>query len=183
MTHVFTHVRRNAVAYVALFFAIGGGTGYAAATANKKTVHGCVNNRTRALYVQKRCRRGESPIVWNQQGPQGATGRTGASPVTAWTVVGGSGSTFGGHGFTVQHLATGTYRLTATPPQCAQVQVSPPLVTVSDSNPPAGHAAGNFPVAWVGDDAGASFTVTTGVVANGVFAPEDVPFNVQESCS
>jgi|SRR5579884_4263975 len=183
MTHLLKHLRHNAIAYVALFFAIGAGGGYAVAAANKKTIHGCVNNRTHVLLVQKRCHRGERPIVWNQQGPQGITGRPGVSPVTAWTVVGSSGSTFGGHGFTVQHVATGTYRVTATPAQCADMTATPPVVSVSDSNPPAGHGAGTFPVAWVGDDAGSTFMVTTGIVTSGVFGAADVAFNVQESCS
>lgn len=183
MTHLLRHVRHNVIAYVALFFAVGAGGGYAVAAANKKTIHGCVNNRTHVLSIEKRCRRGEHSIAWNQQGPPGVTGRSGVSPVTAWTVVGGAGSTIGGHGITVQHVATGTYRVTATPAQCAQVPVSPPVVTVSDSNPPAGHTAGAFPVAWVADAAGSTFTVSTGVVVSGAFSPADLTFNVQESCS
>jgi hypothetical protein len=183
MTHVFTHLRHNVIAYVALFFAIGAGGGYAVAAANKKTIHGCMNRHTHALFVEKRCHRGESPVVWNQQGPQGANGRPGVSPVAAWTVVDGAGSTTGGHGITVQHMATGTYRVTATPAQCAQALVSPPMVSVSDSNPPAGHASGAFPVAWVGDAVGSTFTVTTGVVVSGAFSPADLTFNIQVPCS
>jgi hypothetical protein len=183
MNHLLKHLRHNVIAYVALFFAVGAGGGYAVAAASKKTIHGCVNNRTHVLLVQKRCHRGERPIVWSQQGPQGTPGRPGSSPVTAWTVVGGSGSTVGGHGIVVQHVATGTYRVTATPAQCAQLPASSPVVTPSDSNPPAGHTAGAFPVAWVGDDAGGTFTVFTGVVSSGMFSPADLTFNIQESCS
>lgn len=180
------HLRRNVFAYIALTCAVGAGAGYAVAAANNKTIHGCVNKRTHVLSIQKHCGRGQSSISWNQQGPPGATGETGpagASPVTAWAVVGGSGTTAGGHGITVQHVSTGSYRVTATPVQCAQAPASPPVVSVSDSNPPAGQAAGTFPVAWVGDAVGATFTVTTGIVASGTFAPADITFNVQVPCT
>ncbi len=183
MPHVLAHIRHNAVAYVALFFAVGAGGGYAAASVNKKTIHGCVNIRTHALFVVKRCGRGEVPLVWNQQGRQGATGRPGVSPVTAWTVVGGAGSTAGGHGFTVQHTGHRDLPPLGDAGAVRRVPVSPPVVTVSDSNPPAGQAAGAFPVAWVGDGVGSTFIVTTGVVVSGTFSPADLTFNVQESCS
>ena len=103
--------------------------------------------------------------------------------MTAWAVVSGSGVTTGGHGITVQHLSAGTYRVTATPAQCSQTLISPPVVSVSDSNPPAGQAAGTFPVAWVADAGGGSFTVTTGIVVGGSFTPTDHTFNVQVPCS
>ena len=181
---ILRHVRSNVIGYVAVFLAAG--SGYAIAASRTRTIHGCVDKQTHALFLQKRCSRGQSPIVWSQQGPQGTPGKTGpagTSPVTAWTVVGGSGATAGGHGITVQHLSTGTYRVTATPAQCAQATVSPPVVSVSDSNPPAGQAVGTFPMAWVGDDVGATFTVTTGIVTAGSFTPRDITFNVQIPCS
>jgi hypothetical protein len=159
--------------------------GYALAASSGPSLHGCADSRTGILHVQKRCHRGQRRIIWNQRGPQGlrgATGAAGTSPVTAWTVVGDSGSTFGGHGITVQHVSAGTYRITATPAQCAQ-GVTAPVVSVSDSNPPAGQTAGAFPVAWVGDAGGGTFTVTTGVVASGSFTPLDRPFNVQVPCT
>lgn len=81
--------------------------GYAIAASGGSTVHGCADARTGVLHLHKRCHRGQRRITWNQrglQGVRGATGPAGTSPVTAWTVVGDTGSTFGGHGITVQHL-------------------------------------------------------------------------------
>jgi hypothetical protein len=163
--------------------------GYALAASGGSTIHACADARTGVLHLQKRCGRDQRRVTWNQRGPQGprglsgATGPAGLSPITAWAVVGGSGATAGGHGITVQHLSTGSYRLTATPAQCSQTPISPPVVSVSDGNPPSGQAAGAFPVAWVGDAGGATFTVTTGIVSGGTFTPADRTFNVQVPCS
>lgn len=162
--------------------------GYALAASGGSTIHACADARTGTLHLQKRCHRGQRRITWNQRGPQGVrgaqgmTGPAGASPVTAWTVVGNAGSTLGGHGITVQHISAGTYQLTATPAQCAQ-GVSAAVVSVSDSNPPAGQVVGAFPVAWVGDAGGGTFTVHTGVVVSGSFTATDHTFNVQVPCT
>jgi hypothetical protein len=75
----------------------------------------------------------------------------------------------------------GTYQLTATATACLQA-VNNPVVSVSDSYPPAGQLAGAFPVAWIGDGPANQFTVFTGVVVNGVFTPSDHTFNVQDVC-
>ena len=97
LTRILSYLRRNVIAFVALFFALGAGGGYAIAATNNKTIHGCLNNRTRALYVQKRCHRGQSALVWNQQGPP--------SP-TAWAAVQANGFTgAGARGISVQHVS------------------------------------------------------------------------------
>jgi hypothetical protein len=156
--------------------------GYALAASGSTTIHACADTHTGILHVQKKCHRGQRRITWNQRGPQGLQGAAGTSPVTAWTVVGDTGSTFGGHGITVQHVSAGTYRVTATPPQCAQ-GIGAPVVSVSDANPPNGQTAGAFPVVWVGDAGGPTFTVTTGVVVSGSFTASDRQFNVQVPCT
>jgi hypothetical protein len=171
LTRILSFMRQNVIAFVALFFAVGAGGGYAIAATSTKTIHGCVNNRTHALYIQKRCHGGQSALVWNQQGA--------ASP-TAWASVLADGFTAGGHGIAVQHVSTGTYNVTATPSQC--VPASPgPTVTI-DSSPPSGLPAGGFPVAWETFNRN-KFTVYTGVVVNGSFTPSDEAFNVQVPCS
>jgi hypothetical protein len=160
--------------------------GYALASSDGPSIHACADASTGVLHLQKRCHHGQSRVIWNQRGPQGirgATGAAGTSPVTAWTVVGDAGSTLGGHGITVQHVSAGTYRVTATPAQCAQGPITAPVVSVSDSNPPAGQSSGAFPVAWVGDAGGGTFTVTTGVVVGGMFTATDHTFNVQVACT
>ncbi len=171
LTRILTYMRRNVIAFVALFFAIGGGGGYALAAANTKTIHGCVSNRTHALYVQKRCRAGQKALVWNQQGQP--------SP-TAWASVLANGFIGGGHGISVQHVSTGTYNVTATPSQCAAASPGP-TVTVN-TGPPEALPAGGFPEAWETFNRN-KFTVYTGVVAGGSFTPTDEAFNVQVPCS
>ena len=88
LTRILSYLRRNVIAFVALFFALGAGGGYAIAATNNKTIHGCVNKGTRVLYIQKRCHRGQSALVWSQQAPP--------SP-TAWAAVNADGFTGDGH--------------------------------------------------------------------------------------
>jgi hypothetical protein len=179
------HGRLVPLAAAAVAGALISAGGYALAASGGTTIRACADARTGVLHLQKRCHRSQHRVTWNQRGPQGipgATGPAGTSPVTAWTAVGDSGSTFGGHGITVQHVSSGTYRVTATPAQCAQ-GLTAPVVSVSDSNPPAGQTSGAFPVAWVGDAGGGTFMVTTGVVVSGSFTPVDRPFNVQVPCT
>ena len=162
--------------------------GYALAASGGSTIHACADARTGTLHLQKRCHSGQRRITWNQRGPQGlrgargATGPAGTSPVAAWAVVAGDGSAVGAHGISAQHVSAGTYQLTATPTQCAQ-GMNAPVVTVSDSNPPAGQAAGAFPVAWVEGGGSNTFKVITGVVVGGSFTPTDHTFNVQDPCT
>jgi hypothetical protein len=174
---ILRHLRTNVVAYLALFLSVGAGGGYAIAAGNNKTIHGCIDNRTRVLHVQTRCHRGQTRLVWSQQGPQGP-----ASP-TAWAAVQANGFTgAGARGISVQHVGTGTYSITATPSQCAQV-TDAPTVTVDTATPPVGPPAGAFAVAWEAFTSRNKFTVFTGVVVGGSFTPTDEAFNVQVPCS
>ncbi len=184
-------LRRNLIAYMALFLAVGAGGGYAiAATGGGKTITACANKRTGALFLHTRgrCKRGFKKITWNQQGRQGAQGRpgaqgpAGAAAVSVWGIVADSGGLAAGQGLTAQHVGAGTYQVTVTAPGCAQ-RTNAPTVTVSDSNPPAGQAAGAFPVAWIGGGAAnQTFTVVTGVVVGGSFTATDHTFDVQDIC-
>jgi hypothetical protein len=78
-------LRRNAVAYLALFVALGG-TGFAATVLVRPdgTISGCVakqGKRKGTLRVVKpgtRCKRRETPIAFNQRGAPGAAGNQGA---------------------------------------------------------------------------------------------------------
>jgi hypothetical protein len=49
-----------------VFLSVGAGSGCAIAAGNNKTIHGCVDNGTRVLHVQKQCHRGQSRLIWNQ---------------------------------------------------------------------------------------------------------------------
>jgi hypothetical protein len=178
------HARRNAIAYTALFVALGGGS-YAIAATNHHTIKACADAHTGTLHVQRRCHQGQRRITWGQQGPQGTQGRAGpAGPpaAAAWAIVAGSGGVTGGRGLSVQHVSAGAYQVTATASGCLQA-VNAPVVSVSDGYPPAGQNAGAFPVAWVMDTGSQQFTIFTGVVVSGLFTPTDHTFNVQDSCS
>ena len=53
LTRILSYLRRNVIAFVALFFALGAGGGYAIAATNNKTIHGCLNNAdARALHPE-----------------------------------------------------------------------------------------------------------------------------------
>ncbi len=187
MTQLLAHARRNVIAYLALILAVGAGGGYALAASHTKTITACADKQTGVLHVRVhgRCKRSQTRVTWNQQGPQGPQGHVGepgAPAVTVWAVVGDAGEIASGQGVSVQRVSAGTYQVTVTATSCAQ-HWNAPTVTVSDSNPPAGYAAGAFPVAWVGN-AGTNqqFTIHTGVVAGGTFTPTDHTFNLQDAC-
>jgi hypothetical protein len=94
-----------------------------------------------------------------------------------------SGGVFAGQGISIQHQSAGTYGLTITATACAQ-RFNAPVITVNDANPPNGHTAGAFPVAWVGAVNGSSqFTIFTGVVSSGTFTATDHDFYVVDECS
>ena len=122
--------------------ALLGGGGYAlAASSATKTIHGCVVKSSHELLVQKRCKRGETALTWNQRGPTGATGARGSTGATGatgaqgpagqnavseWEVVNASGGLVAGTNLGVTHLATGSYQLNdaTDAPNCA-IQVTP----------------------------------------------------------
>jgi len=177
LTRTLVYTRRNIIALAALFFAIGAGGGYAIAATNTSRIHGCVNNRTHALYVQARCHTGQRPLVWSKTPAQ-------PQPSIAWAAVQANGFLgAGAHGISVQHTSTGSYRVTATPSQCAQV-ADAPTVTVDTGSPPGGGTpAGAFPTTWEAFTSRNTFIVYTGVVVGGSFTPTDEAFNIQVPCS
>jgi hypothetical protein len=66
------------LALAALAGALLAGGGYAlASSSGPTTIHGCVNKKTHELLIQKRCGKGQTQLVWSQQGPQGKQGATG----------------------------------------------------------------------------------------------------------
>lgn len=180
MTRLIAYTRANAIAIAALFLALGGGYAIAATTASK-TITACASKRTGELFLSThgRCTKTQQKVAWNQQGPQGLqgmTGATGPAPPSAWAIVSNNGQALAADGITVQHVSTGTYRVTVTAAGCADKQ-NAPVVDVSSGNPP-----GSFPLAWVGDAGSSPFTVYTGVVTSGTFTPTDETFNIQDVC-
>jgi hypothetical protein len=193
MTHLLARARRNAIPYLALLavLAAGIGGGYALAASKTKTITACADKNTGILHLHQhgRCKRGQTRVTWNQEGPQGPqgvqgpAGQPGAAAASAWAVVGGSGGVVAGHGISAQRISAGSYQLTVSAAGCAQ-GFNAPVVSVSDANPPSGQGPGAFPVAWVGDTGtNQQFTVSTGVVVAGSFTSADRTFNVMDACS
>jgi hypothetical protein len=169
------HLQRNVIAYLALTVAIGAGSGYAIAVANPNTIHACVNNRTHALFIQKRCHRGQSAITWNQQGPQGPQGRAGAPAGTAWAFVGSQGSVPVGKNVSAQRTGVGTYAVQVAASACPNNNTAPVVTPLGPGAP------GSSPVASIAGS-GRNFTVFTGTVGAGGFAAADVSFDVNVPC-
>lgn len=190
MTAFLARIRKPAIVYVALLVVLAAGGGYALAATKTKTITVCADKGTGILHLKThgKCRRGQTRVTWNQKGPQGPqgvqgpAGQPGAPAVSVWANVTNAGSVASGQGLSVQHVSAGTYQVTVTAPACAQGS-NAPVVTVSDANPPAGQAAGSFPVAWYGSTgANQTFMVFTGDVANASFTPSDHTFTVMDTC-
>ena len=128
LTRPLHHLRRNVIAYLALFLALGAGGGYAMAATKTQTITVCADKTTGVLHLKTRgrCKRGQTRVSWNQkglqgpQGVQGASGQPGAPAAVAWAHVLGSGAVFAGQGVAIQHLSAGTYQLTITGSACAR---------------------------------------------------------------
>jgi hypothetical protein len=189
MTHRLPHLSRNVAGYalLALVLVLGvGGGGYALAASKTKTVTVCADKGTGILHLKTRgrCKRGQTRVTWNQQGPQGVqgpAGPSGAPAVSIWGQVSNAGPLFSGQGLSVQHVSAGTYQVTITAPACAQGS-NAPVITVSDTGTPGGQG-GAFPVAWFqSTGSNQQFMVFTGDVVGGSFTPSDHAFTVMDSC-
>src|SRR5579884_3175553 len=102
VTRTLATARRNIISVLAVFFAIGAGGGYAIAATSIGTIHGCVNKRSHALYIQRRCNERQTPLDLSRP----ALVRS----VTAWAAVQANGFTgAGARGISVSHVSTGTY--------------------------------------------------------------------------
>jgi hypothetical protein len=202
-----THLRRNPIPYLALLIvlAIGVGGGYALAASNTKTITVCADKSTGVLHLKTRgrCKSSQTRVSWNQQGPPGPqggqgptgsqgpagaagpTGAQGRAAVSVWAHVADDGTVLAGQGIAVHHVpSSGTYQVTIIDGICAH-ENNAPVISVSDSNPPAGHGAGTFPIAWYGaTGANEQFTVVTGVVS-GIppsFSASDHTFDIIDTC-
>src|SRR5271170_8497499 len=99
MTKLLSHLRRSAIPYAALLLvlAVGMGGGYALAASKTKSITVCADKGTGILHLKMRgrCKRGQTRVTWNQQGPQGGqgpAGQTGAAAVSIWGQVTNAGS-------------------------------------------------------------------------------------------
>jgi hypothetical protein len=151
------------LALAALTGALLAGGGYALASGSATTIHGCVDRKNHQLLIQKRCGKGQSRLVWNQQGPQGKQGATGTqgpqgvqgptggsgsqgpagtSPIIWWARVASSGAVVAGSNVQIGHVGMGEYQVFlqgasgSSSPPCA-VTVTPNVVSTNGADQPA----------------------------------------------
>jgi type VI protein secretion system component Hcp len=74
-----TMVRRGAKIAVPTVAALGAGGAVAIAATSSNTIHGCYSKSKGNLRVADHCKRTETAITWNKQGPRGLAGATGAT--------------------------------------------------------------------------------------------------------
>lgn len=202
LTRLLHHIRKNVIAYLALFVALGAGGGYAVAASNNKTITVCADKKTGVLHLKTRgrCKSSQMRVSWNQQGPQGlpggpgppgaqgvqgvqgVQGAQGPAGVSVWANVADNGTVIAGKGVAVQRMSPGTYQVTITDATCGRA-TNAPVVSVADAAP--GLVQGGvFPTAWY-ENTGLNqqFMVFTGVVSAGpAFTPTDHPFDVLDTC-
>ena len=61
--------------------------------ASVATIHGCVNNKTRAIYDESKCPKGYSAVTWNTKGVAGSAGRNGSNGTNGSNGVNGANGT------------------------------------------------------------------------------------------
>jgi hypothetical protein len=175
-----TAIRRNAIAWTALFLALGAGGSYAlAASASNGTVLVCVDRGSGIMHLAKhqRCGRHQSRIGLNS-----ALDRP---TVSAWAAANVNGGVESGSGISIAHAGAGTYDVRVTAANCRHAFNNAPVVSINDGEPPYGTGASTaFPVAWTETASTGieAFTIHTGVVVNGAFQSRDEPFNFTDSC-
>ena len=168
------------LAGAALVGALLAGGGYALAASHQaKTIHGCINNKTRVLTVQTRCRRGQSQLRWNQRGPAGPAGPAGPQAVGAWgsVTISAQGAAVSGQNLAVTRTGAGTASVTITGGPC---QREPSAVVAT---PEAGSPGFPTPVAYVSGNANGQFGLVVGTFTGGAFSTQDgIPVGVAVYC-
>jgi type VI protein secretion system component Hcp len=76
-----TMVRRGAKIAVPTVAALGAGGAVAIAATSSDTIHGCYSKSKGNLRIASSCKRTETAITWNKQGPRGLTGAQGAQGI------------------------------------------------------------------------------------------------------
>jgi hypothetical protein len=71
--------RGTTIAVMGMLLALVAGGSYALAASGSKTITVCVKKNGGALYKAKKCKKHDSKLKWNQQGPAGKAGKNGAN--------------------------------------------------------------------------------------------------------
>ena len=172
------------IALAVLVGALLAGGGYAIGAGGGTTIHGCVTS-THQLLIERRCGHGEARLVWNEQGPQGVRGQTGAQgppAAAAWATVlpGVSGPiVLDSDNLNVEQDGDGVFTLTATASGCASGQDAEVVTPIATNVSTAG-----IPAAYVvkGGASPAVFEVVTGGIGTGGFVQGNVEFSVAVDC-
>ena len=179
--------RASKVLLLAVVGALLAGGGYALAAGTSNSIHGCIDNHTRVLHVQKsRCHRGQTGIAWNRRGPsgpQGPQGPQGPAAASAWGVIAtsaGNASVSSGRNVSVRYDAVGQYTVTAGGACTGTVGA----IEVNPEGPP-GYASGHVPVAYATKESGTFnvYDVHIEDVGAGTATPVDgLAFDVTVNC-
>jgi hypothetical protein len=175
MQRLVRHLKSNVVAYVALFFALGAGGGYAvAATTASPSIHSCVVSRTGELLVRARCRRGERALALGKPVP------IGDQPTVAVGQVNSEGVVVDESGLVIKEIEPGEFRVTATAPGCrgSKVIQTPIVSPVVDAGPGTPVVLTSSPV-----PGNPSFEVGAGLTSNGGDAPGNQGFELLDTCT
>ena len=139
------HLRRNVIAYLALFLALGAGGSYAlAATATSGTIAVCVDKGSGVMHIAKhpRCGRGQSRI--------GLSSALDRPTVSAWATANVNGGIESGAGAAITHAGAGTYEVRVTAANCRHAFNNAPVVSVNDGEPPVRDWRPRLPFLWRG---------------------------------
>jgi hypothetical protein len=188
ITKTLRHIQGNAVAYVALFFAIGGGGAGAAiaatAISSSSSIHACVSKTSGALYVAKHCTGTERALSFNQRGPAGPAGPTG---VVAYGQVDGTGVVRAEQGMTITETSTGMYNVAITARACKKSTDEIPAITpvgLGALPQPGTPDPGNVqPAVTIGNSpTGSGFQVLAGYLQNGMLVHTTQGFDILDVC-
>lgn len=71
--------RGTTIAVMGMLLALVAGGSYALAASGGNTITVCVKKHGGGLYKAKKCKKHDSKLIWNQQGPAGKAGKNGAN--------------------------------------------------------------------------------------------------------
>ncbi len=114
--------RGTTIAVMGMLLALVAGGSYALAASGSKTITVCVKKNGGGLYKAKKCKKHDSKLTWNQQGPAGKAGKNGANGLNGAPGSAGAPGVPGPDGF--QQIGTWGDR-GDTIPGCRRVRRSP----------------------------------------------------------
>ena len=91
--------RGTTIAVMGILLALVAGGSYALAASGSNTITVCVKKHGGGLYKAKKCKKHDSKLTWNQQGPAGKAGKNGANGLNGAPGAAGAPGAKGSDGF------------------------------------------------------------------------------------